>query len=553
MPKPTGRFPLGLEAVGGSLVAREIFPGFTNGTQQVRYFSFLSWVFWTFEIHRRHQVPIAKLPAHQRRWRVRLEHAFRCCSQYHSLKELGVPARGLIGVRKTPNLADLPSSTIVKLAGEEITKIASGTDAATYGSAFAALGFAVPKEGIFQLQKAGIEAGEAFDATVRESFSRSQIAAFDRLLDVTSEITVAELQRIAESFRLRRLNATESESRVLSRVLMRLHAADQRPTPFNEEDRLRALGLARILDVVDQSNGTITRPDDCHSIFSRRRFLDRRSLTTKPPLVDTDVAWQRYEERQHEKLAISAFWHETLEFLESEYAPAQPAAVIVAHCIALLSRSHVLKEWLGQKAMSQTVTSAIERIMRGASERKKTAMELGYELTEEIRNLVGEPDATARLGNAVVCLLLSVGSWRDEISKEGREYHQQGGPARLSLSWMSEQLALRGSDSLAELVRWVVEWCVLAQAIRIAYEKTDAAGRVNRFFIERGDGGYRIVQMHPRNNRLPYDASRLDGAFGLLRTVGFLRRDEGGAYILTKAGRAQLQALKSEYVLMQRQ
>jgi hypothetical protein len=542
-PRPTARYPLALEAVGAGVVAEHIFPGFTNATRQARYFSFLSWIFWTFDVHRARQVSQGRWPLAQRRWRVRLEHALRCCSQYHSLEERNKPARGLIGVRKTPDLRILPTSTVVELGGKRIAKIISAFDAAFYGSPFVSLRFGIPRDGIVQLRSIGIEAAQAFDAALRDGLTAAAVSALDRLLDSSAEVTAGELRRLAEHFRIRSLAAQEAETTVLLRVLFRLDSGDQEPPPFDEEDRRRCLGLARVLDVVGQSANTISAPNECHYIFACRRFKDGHALTQAPPLDQPDSAWQRYEERQHQKLAISAFWDEVLEFLESEHAPPRHASSIVSHCISLLERSGPLAEWLGQDPVTRTIEDAITAIMRRASRRGQEPMAIGYELTERIRNFREDPDATARLGRAVVSLLLAVGAWRHHtLTRELRSFHEQGGAVRLSLAWVSEELARRNGDSLVALIQWIVERCVLAQSIRVAYEKMDSAGHANRFFIEHGDGGYRIVQMQPRRNRLPYDAARLDGAFSLLRTLGLLRHDPEGHYSLTRAGRQQLRA-----------
>ncbi len=43
---------------------------------------------------------------------------------------------------------------------------------------------------------------------------------------------------------------------------------------------------------------------------------------------------------------------------------------------------------------------------------------------------------------------------------------------------MADELTRRGQQTLRELVQWLVEWCVLGQAIRVAYEKSGTSGRV---------------------------------------------------------------------------
>src|SRR5437016_3034861 len=43
-----GLDPLGLEAVGASIVQNRLLPGITNATRHIRYYSFFCWVFWKF-------------------------------------------------------------------------------------------------------------------------------------------------------------------------------------------------------------------------------------------------------------------------------------------------------------------------------------------------------------------------------------------------------------------------------------------------------------------------------------------------------------------------
>ena len=133
-----------------------------------------SWIFWTFDRHRDKEVPTSKRPLAQKRWRIRLEHALRCCTQCYALETTGAPARGLIGVQKTPDIRNDPGRAPVELQGKFVEKIASAFEAQFYGSPFAALGLAVPKDGCMRLYRLGREAGEAFHETIR-SGTRSRM------------------------------------------------------------------------------------------------------------------------------------------------------------------------------------------------------------------------------------------------------------------------------------------------------------------------------------------------------------------------------------------
>src|SRR5690348_12026288 len=71
-----GLDPLGLEAVGASIVQRDLLPGITNATRHIRYYSFFSWVFWKFWDRRTGKARLSE----QRRWRIRLENVLRAAT-----------------------------------------------------------------------------------------------------------------------------------------------------------------------------------------------------------------------------------------------------------------------------------------------------------------------------------------------------------------------------------------------------------------------------------------------------------------------------------------
>jgi hypothetical protein len=425
-----------------------------------------------------------------------------------------------------------------------VEKIVTAFDPAFYGSPFVALGLGLPVEGRIQLSPLGQAAGEAFERTLRGGIGAKERAALDTLMDASARMTAGQLRVLSARLRLRPLYPGEPEQMELLRVLFRLEARDQQPPPFAEEDRHRRLGLARVLDVVAQGAGLVKLPRDCHAIFATRGFAGERPIETPQPLRVPDDAWQRYEERQHQKVAVSAFWHETLELLENEHAPPRPASEIVSHALVLLERSQPLRKWLGDDALSLSVAEATSRAIARASRSRRTPTAICHSLTRQIQNVREDVDAAARLGRALLSLFLTVGAWRSaSLSEEQRMLHRQSGAARLSLGWMADELERRSEQPVADAVRWLVEHCVLSQAIRVAYEKTDSRGRTNRFFIERGDGGYRIVQVHPLEGRFAFDAARLEGAFGLLRSMGLLEIGATGGYQVTGAGRRMLKAV----------
>ena len=61
---------------------------------------------------------------------------------------------------------------------------------------------------------------------------------------------------------------------------------------------------------------------------------------------ETFAVWERYQERQHQRMALATFWHEVLEMLvRSE--DSVPGLVLVAECQHLAGSSEILTKWVG--------------------------------------------------------------------------------------------------------------------------------------------------------------------------------------------------------------
>src|SRR5690348_6094563 len=127
-----GLYPLGLEAVGMGIVADELLPGITNATVHPRYYSFLSWVFWTFLKERKRKGDSSFRISEQHEWLVRLENIFR------SATLLSNPdIKGLIG--RTEAIELDPKNPRGRLRVDE-ERAATAFQAANYSVSFAALG-----------------------------------------------------------------------------------------------------------------------------------------------------------------------------------------------------------------------------------------------------------------------------------------------------------------------------------------------------------------------------------------------------------------------------
>lgn len=522
-----GRYPLALEAVGAHMVATYLLPAITNATPHPRYYSFFAWVFDTFDRIVAPQVPESGRAKAQRRWRAHLEHAFRACTLHTN-----PAAKQIIGYRSATRLDGLSASTAVRLDGRAPTAFAPQY----YGAAFAYLGLGYRAAERMHLTPLGREMAAAFHKALTAGVSRSERQALRILLSGKSRVPARVLFELAERFRVRTVGAQEPEHAPLIQALFRLDPLRRQSDPVAARaDRSRAIGLGLLLDVVGQSNGTISSPADLHPIWATSRFANGQRAAFREPGYETAFAvWQRYQERQHQKLAVNAVWHEVLNGLEDAQGKPVPAAALVGRCQGLAASSPLLAKWVGDGPMQQTVAAATASVVRRLPALASEAGAVAHELAQSIMSET--TTGSERMGTAVVLLLAVVAQWRAErasLSQFLRDLHAHGGAGRLTLPWMADELQRRETQTLGSLVQWLVEWCVLSQSMRVAYEKIEQG---DRFFIQRTDGGYVINgERQLTSAYFSYDSSRLNGAMSILRELSFLKR--GTAYVLTGAGK----------------
>ena len=521
-----GRYPLAMEAVGAHMVAAYLLPAITNATPHPRYYSFFAWVFDTFDKIVAPRVSESDRAKAQRRWRAHLEHAFRACTLHTE-----PTAKQIIGYRSAIRFEGLSPSAVVRLDGAAPTAFAPQY----YGAAFAYLGLGYRTSDRMRLTTLGRQLAEAFQESLTAGMTRSETQALRILLSGKPKVPARVLFELAERFRVRTIRAQEPEHAPLVQAFFRLDPSRLQLDPVADRaDRVRAVGLGLLLDLTKQSDGALTSAADLYRIWATSSFADGRSVGFGEQTYETAFAvWQRYQERQHQKLAVNAVWHEVLNGLDDAHGSPVPAAALVGRCQRLAASSSLLAEWVGDEPMQQTVDASISAILRRlpatASKRGAVAHEMAHGIMSDTTT------GTERMGLAVVLLLGVVAQWRAErasLSQFNRDLHAHGGAARLSLPWMADELQRRGSHTLGSLVQWLVEWCVLSQSMRVAYEKIEQG---DRFFIQRTDGGY-VINGERQNVSayFAYDSSRLGGAMSILRELALVKR--GAAYSLTATG-----------------
>jgi hypothetical protein len=531
-----GRYPLAMEAVGSHMVAAYLLPAITNATPHPRYYSFFAWVFDRFDKDVAPRVPESERAKVQRRWRAHLESAFRACTLYSD-----PTARQIIGYRSAIRLEDRSPSAVVQLDGSAPTAFAPQN----YGAAFAYLGLGYRSADRMHLTPLGREAAEAFHEALTTGMSPSERQALLILLSGKPRIPARVLFELAERFRVRAVRSREPEHAPLVQAFFRLDPSRLQADPVAAQaDGVRAVGLGLLLDLVGQSDRTLVSPGALYSVWATSRFSNGRRVSFGEEEYGSAFAvWQRFQERQHQKLAVNAVWHEVLNGLEDARGLPVPAAALVGRCQRLAASSSMLRKWMGSEPLQRTVAEAlvavVQRLPITASDRGAAAYDMAQSIMSETTN------GAERVGTAVVLLLAVVAQWREErasLSQFLRDLHAHGGAARLALPWMADELQRRESQTLGSLIQWLVEWCVLSQSMRVAYEKIEQG---DRFFIQRVDGGYIINgERQLTSAYFSYDSSRLAGAMSILRELSLVRRREG--YELTNAGERVRRAIVAE-------
>ena len=528
--------PLGIEAVGEGLVANYLLPGLTNATIYARYYSFMAWAVGTFT----QSALNAGAPTKRRKnfdmCLGRLEHAWRLCSAFSSPNLAGII--GVSEARKTP----LGTSRKVSLTVDA----ASAFEPQNYGASFRGLGFAQwGEQWILELSDIGRALHRAFDETLRFNLPKNARRALTKLLEIPETMESKDLEALAPRFRIRPVQPGESEFSPLLRALTHAGSHAQSDS-LTHGDHARARGLGLLLEVYDQGEGSLHSPDNLLRVFATRALPDGRTLTTLPRgLEEAFNTWERYIERQYQKRVIGSLWHELLAYLANNEPHSVSTRQIVERLCNLTANSSEVQNRLACDLSTLSWNEIVSKSI-SLSPKKATAARIQmWDLASAVTGWApAELSGEERLGKALHLLaLLTVQLTKEsaDLSLFQRSLRKEGSAERLSISWFEHELARRGNDVGLEIIVWLVEWCVIAQANRVAFEKL-AQG--DRFFIRRDESGYRLGgSARGTDSHFFFDSNRLRGATSLLRELGLLT--ETGPIQLTTAGKRLKEELAS--------
>lgn len=512
-----GMWPLGLEPVGFSFV-NQLLPGITNTTTRVRYYSFFSWVFWTYRefVEQSGREPTRE---EQDRWRARMENIFRAAT-LHADPDV----TGLVGQSKVSNLPEPPHASYPVTGDDAPTAF----KAAQYSSSFRALGCADERDEVVELtRQTGARLAEAFDATLRRDGLSDEDR--ERLVSLSATLPAGLIRRLSDAFSLAPVPPATREHNELTNLLFRTRRPRQRKE-WRAQDRSRATSLALLLEVIRQAGGSVTSRSDLHPLFASEEFPDDQKFVVPPPCEDNWKRWRRYQERQFQKRGLYALFCDVWDAIRGG---ADESPAVLALLTTRARNSEWLADWVGDGGLSLSVEQAQHRTLK----RYRTLRSEGGWSAEDLSRAVARAGFGDRTAGALVLLLLVVGLWRErrtDLPEWAVSMHREYGLRRLALDVMTDEIRDRSHQPLDELLRWLIETCILSQSFRIAGEKLARDGQF-RFFIVHGHEGYETVTSTDPTNYMNYDAPRMRGASRLMRDLGLLRTG-GESWTLTGVG-----------------
>lgn len=507
-----GRWALGLEPMGFRMT-RLLLPAITNATRRVRYFSFLAWVFWTFQEHLRRTGKSSTTATEQGLWRRRLENAWRAASLYRGAHD------GLVGERSAARLPE--GAALFSLDQKDP---ANAWRADTYRSAWLGLNLGHIEDRVAVLHPyPGERLARAFDVTIRRTDAGRGLR--ERLLEGGDAVPADVVRALAPALSLSAVPEQSPEHVPLIDTLFRL-SDENEPAMVERRSAVRRRSLALLLDMLAQSEGSLAGESDIHRVLALASFPDGRPYAPAPALVEIFRAWRCYQLREQEKLALYGFWEEVLRAIRLSPNSRASSTQLISWVLDAVRISAVARHWLGNNALDLTVAEALDRVPRDDAARER----LAHEMSEKLLDLE-DPDHP---GAATVLLLAVCSRWRALSSSlpEGTRKLFDGAETELPPPLLSAQLFARAGERLGSLVSWGLERWVLAQSLAIALQKWRRGE--DRFFIARDQDGYQIVKDHPSSNYLVFDRPRIWSSLQLLRDLQLVRME--GALITTALG-----------------
>ncbi len=512
-----GRWALGLESMGFR-ISRELIPPLTNTTRRVRYYPFFCWIYWTFARHEQRKGRGETTLADQKAWRMRLENAFRTATARDPDY-----THGLIGFNSRISLKDGEPYAV----GTEVGITA--WQAEYYKPSWLAFGFGHLKGDIVVVDPTrGVPLAQAFDNRIRSADPDGR--HYRELVSDAAEIRSEVIVTLGRALALRRLDDDDERERILMVDRLFHLRPSSSPDTLTRNDWTRSLSLTLLLDLVASGEGSFVGANDAYRVFATGRYPDNRPYTPPSPLETTYAQWERYQERQQEKLALYAFWDEVILAIRDAGGGGLSGEEILHWVLRRARESEALRNWLGERPLNLSVEDCIERLESelGAGDAAR--------LIQELTDYVIDGSRPNKAGAAVLILLLLAQKWEmvySTLPAEAVRVHTSAAPRELPLHLLTRRILSHRSAPLGHLLRHVVEQWVLAQSLRVALEKW--SHKQDRFFIARDHDGYRVVQPQDSKSYLSYDPPRIDSSLEILQDLRLVEREKEG-FVLTSHG-----------------
>ena len=527
-----GQYPLGIEAVGMSVVEAHLLPDITNATRRARYYSALSWIAVTSAERATAGGRRVTHGADQAEWATRLEALVRAAT----LERSAISPVALIGIQRAVRTNSLAASAKVDLT-EPDPPPASAFAIAAYGSSFEFLGLGARDTGT-----GAIEFSPRATA-LAEEFAKSmgsRSASLQRILESNwRAIPVADVRQLREALSIREVPSASREHALLCELLLNLGpTAHSGATPSRDSTRARSLAL--ILQVADVA-GEDVDAGDIHSVFSTSQLPSGNAFEAADGFAQEHAIWMRYEERQFLKFGLYGLWYAVIDVLKAAGGKAvQPNTMHASLRLALQSSS---------KASSLFGKGAARSVRRSAADLfdpvSGTRSAFGKRMLRYQQECAQAEELGDRVAAALALILMCSSYWhanQAEMKRDPIGVHRRGGRARLSLASIGSDIQERGELSVVELLEWIIDSYVITQAQRVALSKL-RSGQY-RFFIDREEEGFRIVKPDPDRLFYKRDADRLRGAFGLMHDLGMLSDFDKGR--TTALGRKHWKRIANE-------
>lgn len=517
--------PLGLDAVGANIVRRHLLPGITSSLQHVRYFSLMTWIVGSFDVSRS---GLTWAP-----YRRRLEHAMRI-----AIKHADPDVRGLIGTDSTPELHGLKGGARVDI--DNRNRIPSAFEAQNYGASFGAIGLAHrPPGGSPILTPLGYALFQAAEEEI-EAAPRDVRTAARRLQSAPTETTVTELERLSQFFTLRRVETEEPEWEPLLAAVGGIDDDDARAV-WSSDQRARTLAL--VLAVLRRPSSPVSGWRELLELLSGPH-LPHEVTDAFPEELD---AWRCFGERQSQRVALGALWSVVHAWVKAESPFGLPVATIMQRAVSLLPRMDAR----ATPSDSPYADLAWEDLVAAANVAAGATRKGRFDGRQKIMAALERAERESipsdeRIQAALRLLALCIATWREEVREAdlfALALHEHGGESRLSLAWMVRTIAPRQSARIADVLRWLVEHCVLDQLQRVGYAKGPGTSKVvlvreeNAVVLSREDAHFFFIVQD--NNRLGATLAMLEGLSLVARADNrYLTTNTGAAFLAKVKGRA---------------